>query len=1781
MKNLKPVTLGVGAFLYSLMTLNSAMADDTEIYVPKDLPADQYVRPNIMFVLDSSGSMGSSVAGTTPSQNRNQVLKTVVNNLIDQIKVKEDVNVGFMRYDGNDGGYVLSPLQRLTNANATTMKGVVNAIPASGNTPLLETYYESYLYMTGKNRLWGDKSVASSLSGEKYILPISHSCQKSHIIYVTDGEPTQDQGSNATVKALVTGKNTLFPASSCGTGQGQCLPHLAEFMANQDLVPAPTPFDDPTNRKQTVTSHFIGFTVDLPLLKNAARAGGGSYYTSNNVSGLTDALKAIIVDITADNTSFAAPSVAVSAFNNLGFRNDLYYALFKPQEGARWPGNVKRYQLGRDTNNNPLIVDKNGDPAIDDSTGFFSNSSSSFWSSSDGADVTKGGVAGQLTNPDTRKVLTWTAADRSPGTGSAPLDTSANRLLDSNTGVTQSMVGATTASERTTYINWARGKNTDGTPLKSVSDVLHNEPKLVAYVTDEELSRAGTGSSPEQLYMFFGSNQGYIHAIDPKDGSEKFAFIPKELLTNPGEYYKNQKGSGNKRYGIDGQINVWTEYGNLNSGSNTRTISKAYLYAGMRRGGSNYYSLDVTNISAPALKWIIKGPVQIKPVSPSTVYTNATTGFTSGYDKLGLTYSAPKLAKIKVNNIETKVLIFTGGYDLDQDTVGTNTPKDDDIGNALFIANADTGALIWSASKSGANLNIPTMTNSMPADPTIADLNGDGFADIIFASDLRGQIFRFDINNSNTGASGTGVGTFASGGRIASLGGATAADNRRFFTSPDVALVAERGARQYFSISIGSGFRESPLNTDTNDRFYVLKDYNVSSKPSSYVTITESDLLDVSGIDSTNSAATLAAIKVLEDQILALNNAVTTSQENFKSYKAGIGYTALSISAEQARSDALDKQRQIDELLKTDPFLVQHAPNTRQQSILQDSLTRAREVLEGVELARKNAQDLADSTDAPALTLAAAAAATSLTNATNDYNAAKTTSDADAATASNTNATATTSETLATNAATAAATALTDKNNADTAASNAVTDAGIKTTAKTDADAAKATADGIAATKLAAKTAADLSLATATSDAATALSNKQAADATLTAATTDEANKLADKIAADGAVTTATNNLAIATSDKNAADNALTDAGTLTANALTAKNNADQALTDAQAALDLDPMNTTLKAARDAAASAVTAAATSLADAQAAEVIAGNVAASAATAQSNANTAHTNATTTATLAATAYTNSQTALVAATSDAAGKDALYAAAQNTLASATSDAATADAENSTAQTDAANSAAAATAANNALATANTLVTSTAATAATASTNLATANATRDSTEATATTDRSIASTAASVAAASAAVTATKLTAKNDAQTVKTAADLALNTGTADDTAALALTTQRDRMATDYETLINLQSSVDGSWAAILTKEAEITAILAADPNNDTTALEAQLATLRTNYAGLATVAKRTALNTGSPSEAVAKLNAVNAALSAGNAAVVASALSTALTALETSFGPPASATKTTSQLLARDESTKSAALLSSANNEASTAALIANLESQKATLITAADGIDSQVTTLAGGLYNPASGLLTAAQVNAAQTSTNPTYSLPLTTFDAYQYLEDQSLAAANNPTTGLPALRVQINDKYNTLTPGNSYTPNPELLAVSKGFYLRLIKGEKVLSSSITFRGAVLFSTFSPRGAATSSCGSDVGRGRIYAISVKDASAIFTTTVNGVKTPTRSFDLKRSGIPPTPSVILSNDKPTFLIGTEVLQNECVEGGLACKANKLLTPTYWREN
>lgn len=1005
---LRPLALAMAALLYSSATLQVAFADDTEIYVPKEVPADQQVRPNILFVLDSSGSMTNGVPGTQKDwiegnrrqpgrwteKTRQEVMHEVVQDLIDSLKAQGNTNIGFMRYggvwdkdirnwwgflqhrkgdDSNErGGHIIYPIRHLSNdTEAETMKSIVRGVNTSDWTPLLETYYEAYLYLTGQAPLFSyhrnnNRNHPNAMNGNKFDSPINHSCQKTHIIYITDGEPTRDVEANQLIKSLVQDKNTLHPASSCATGDnahGHCLPHLAEYMANNDMAlqgdRTTKPFSDPTGRMQTITSHFIGFALDLDLLKVAAEAGGGSYYTSDNVSGLVDALQSIIVDITAANTTFVAPSIAVTAYNNFGFRDELYYALFRPAEGTDWIGNIKKYRLkSKDADGNPItpvIVDRNGTQAIDADTGFFKTSSASYWSDIiDGDDVGRGGFAATL-NPSQRKIYTWYGDDLVAGSDAAA--SALKTLYDGNNysagnNITNAMLGVNNTTTRELALNWLRGKKADGTDRKAIGDVLHNEPRLIAYRTDENIERAESAKSQEDITIFVGTNEGFIHALDAKTGQEKFAFIPKELLHIPNQYRKNDKGYNNKAYGMDGYFTALTEYGERQA-NDTRNIKKANLYAGMRRGGSNYYALDVLNLNEPKLKWVIKGAYRDTYRNDSDIF-RAEAEITPGFEKLGLTFSAAKLGKIKVSSASDPidVLVFSGGYDIQHDEAGDNTPKNDNIGNALYIVNAETGELLWRAAgtdDSDADLTLAAMTNSMPASPTLIDTNGDGLINIIYASDLRGQLFRFDIESGSLNN--------INGHLFAKLGGEDKANNRRFFNSPDVALIRDKGQPPFFTISIGSGFRASPLNEETDDRFYMIRDPYVTQSRSALDTppvITESDLTDVSGLDNdaANANAVYEKVAELQNQIDTLEVSVQQKQQAFEAYKESIGYTAHREEYLARQAESNDLQRDIDGITlgaypdfdadnyQTDKhynsgFLVQHAAETQAQAELQ------------------------------------------------------------------------------------------------------------------------------------------------------------------------------------------------------------------------------------------------------------------------------------------------------------------------------------------------------------------------------------------------------------------------------------------------------------------------------------------------------------------------------------------------------------------------------------------------------------------------------------------------------------------------------------------------------------------------------------------------------------------------------------------------------------------------------------------------------------------------------
>lgn len=774
---------------------------------------------------------------------RMDVMKDAATRLLSALN---GVNVGLMRYSRNGGAgdllaqggmvaYPVSPIE----TNRQQLIDAVNSWDADGFTPLSETLFEAYRYFNGGAVGFGDTSVPflsvaesrnpATADGDNYESPADFSCQKNYIVYLTDGLPTSDGQSNADIQALDNFATLGGACSAAGTGpdpdwrnSGLCLAALAGYMYNADLR-------GDVDSKQSVTSYWIGFGSDvaggaaLDYLNRTAQAGSGGQHNAflaNDAETLTTVLTGLALQILNTSTTFTAPTVAVNAFNRTRSLSDLYVSVFQPTGDRHWPGNLKKYSIVPNDDGTATVVGQNGeeepsaDPAINETTGFFFEDAQSFWSASaDGPRVRDGGAANELPAPDARNVYTYIGAN--PGTP-ASLTATTSAVTDANVAITDALLQIATPQPsdptRANLIAWVRGQDVrDQYPLgppigngdsterrRAMGDPIHAQPAIVIY--------GGTVASPniDDAIAYLPTNDGYLHAINAADGAELWSFIPQEFLPLQYDLFTNNVDT-DKSYALDGEIQALKFDVNGDGIVTPASGDRVIIYFGMGRGGDGYYALDVTNKASPAFMWRI-GATELPGI--------------------GQTWSTPTIARVNINgatqNSQKLVLVMGGGYDPVQDGTGYNV---DGAGNRIFMVDALSGALLWSAGLTGADLNHTRMTHGIPASITVLDINSDGFADRMYAGDMSAQLWRFDITNGNA------RGSLVAGGVIASLGShdeAThlAVNNRRFYSAPDVAAIKDPGTAPFLNIAIGSGYRGHPLNQTIRDRFYSIRDMN-------------------------------------------------------------------------------------------------------------------------------------------------------------------------------------------------------------------------------------------------------------------------------------------------------------------------------------------------------------------------------------------------------------------------------------------------------------------------------------------------------------------------------------------------------------------------------------------------------------------------------------------------------------------------------------------------------------------------------------------------------------------------------------------------------------------------------------------------------------------------------------------------------------------------------------------------------------------------------------------
>ena len=421
--------------------------------------------------------------------------------------------------------------------------------------------------------------------------------------------------------------------------------------------------------------------------------------------------------------------------------------------------------------------------------------------------------------------------------------------------------------------------------VKHLGATIHSTPSMVSYSADLDAT-TGAVTDTRDDYALFGSSDGMVHMVNADNytttgngGRELLAFMPKLMLDKQPEALINGTSTevGKPYFGVDAPWLVSANYFyDLDNNrvtvtpcaadttidpSNTRDCRNTYVraYGGLRMGGEGMYGLDLTDKNNPKMLFRIDST-------------------TTGFDRMGQIWSKPTKAKIatgidsttKKVNAYKDVLVFGGGYDTcyeDQGyQVGTTTSTlsnqksqacnrttaIESLGNAVYMVDAKTGALIWSATKtanavSGAtNTTVSTLNNSIVGGITVLDRNNDGYMDQLYFADLGGQVFRADFTNAGfikPVSSGTAAPeTSFSNTRVVRLlqpafTGADIKYNHRFYERPAVSFYrgdsSFTNSRLFAVVNVISGDRSSPLSklrtSDAYaDRLYGIMDTDVT-----------------------------------------------------------------------------------------------------------------------------------------------------------------------------------------------------------------------------------------------------------------------------------------------------------------------------------------------------------------------------------------------------------------------------------------------------------------------------------------------------------------------------------------------------------------------------------------------------------------------------------------------------------------------------------------------------------------------------------------------------------------------------------------------------------------------------------------------------------------------------------------------------------------------------------------------------------------------------------------
>lgn len=277
-----------------------------------------------------------------------------------------------------------------------------------------------------------------------------------------------------------------------------------------------------------------------------------------------------------------------------------------------------------------------------------------------------------------------------------------------------------------------------------LGDIVNSSPVYVGVPDPDRLRKKDRAPYPQaNLYSAFaaqpsvtermpivyvGANDGMLHAFNAKTGHEEFGYIPSFVIPN---LYKLTEHDYDHRMFVDGSPTVTNAYVN----NNWKTV----LVGGVGAGGRGYYALDITEPDSTS------GFGDEASVASRVMWE-----FTNAHDSdLGFSFSEPVIGMTNASGgggEKQWVVMFGNGYN--------STSADGDA--ALFILKIEgplsgdwTGDYIKISTGVGKAESADGATPNGLGGLRAADEDKNGTIDYVYAGDLQGNLFRFDLAGSN------------------------------------------------------------------------------------------------------------------------------------------------------------------------------------------------------------------------------------------------------------------------------------------------------------------------------------------------------------------------------------------------------------------------------------------------------------------------------------------------------------------------------------------------------------------------------------------------------------------------------------------------------------------------------------------------------------------------------------------------------------------------------------------------------------------------------------------------------------------------------------------------------------------------------------------------------------------------------------------------------------------------------------------------------------------------